>query len=833
MSKVKKIVGRKSAKKSNRDIVNFCNNNDLLIIPTKFWYPVEGGKKKKTPCYINKISKNNKNIYSPNLGTPFYKWNKQMVKAHSRWLDAHGKLNECDGVIVLLYNTKFIMIDTDDEDAEKHIDKIDCFHRAPTTHSLTKKFGRHRYIRMVEGGNYKMETKIYGDTKQVDIITEYSFESMYGKVDNLSHICEVELNTFQELIGVQLNIKDLDREEAIQRKHNEKIDKHFKIKDKIRNQFLNENEVIPEEILLDLLQSLNPEKFTDYKNWFRLLCGIHNQALNQSQDVKYKSLFCEFMNKNSKAVPAWFQENLSVWSSIQDRSNANPNHIVKSGTLYRYLQEQNLSKFIELKHKRRQQIDPPSFNRMASYGQQKEQFERDCFVIKSEKATFCEMDWVEGEMKERSIDNFKQNFCNLYTTITAQDSKGKTSTKRVPFVDRWVGDEDRKEYDRLNFIPPPLKCNPYTYNLYDGMYIDDLEDEEFEEMSESERFEKLDRLLRHIYYLSGCDEKSYDFLLKIFAYKIKYPANLHKISVVMRSVQGCGKNAFLDWIGNKILGNKYYACSANADDFLGKFNSMVKGKLLCVFNEMDGAVGFAHSARLKEFATEEQIFHEKKGIDRKKIKNCMLTCYASNNKTPVKVEIGDRRFFVVECSDKVLYIPNYFEELFDDLDDPCVAKCFVWYCNNIVEVEEDYNFKKNRPITKVYKELQNKNKSCIVKFCEWVISPKTNTDSVINLDTRYTSNQLWDLFNDFMEYTKMRNRIDKSGFDSCVSEYVYTCPDDKLEIKEYKKIIRKTKNSVYVYRFNGVRVKALIDKYDNDIDVNFDSDVEDDELDFV
>tara|TARA_R100000697_G_scaffold49003_1_gene62261 strand:- start:651 stop:3131 length:2481 start_codon:yes stop_codon:yes gene_type:complete len=812
MNNTKKKITRKfkvnGAEKKPLDIIQFCSSNGLLRIHTRFFY--KNGK--KTPCYISRIKiSNNDFVYSPNFGVPFYKWDSKMVSAHNRWLAEHGKLSECDGVIILLYNTQFIMVDTDDKDAEDFVIGLNEFNGAPITKSLTKKYGRHRYIKIDKSGNYQAELKV--NNMELDIITEYAFESVNSKVENLACVCEMTIEKFNSVLNIQLREKDLNALESSIHTHNNKKDKKFKIKDKIRNNFLNEDETIPREILIRMIEALNPECFGSYTHWFRLLCGIHNQALNQEEDIEYMGLFIEFMNKHPSATADWYRENVKTWKDITD-NQLDTDKMVKSGSLWKYLKEQNEDVFIQLKRLRRQQIDPPSFNKISSYKKQKELFEKDCFIVKSEKPTYCEMDWVEAQLKERSMDAFKQNFINLNSVIETTDPKGKKKMIIKNFCDLWITDQNRREYDRMNFVPPPRECNRYTYNLYDGLFIDDVEDEQFEEMNEEERIEKIERVLAHLYYLSGCDKKSYDYLLKLFAYKLQYPAYLPKVQIVFRSVQGCGKNAFLDWFGNKILGNKYYACSSNAEDFVGQFNSAVKGKLLVVFNEMDGNAGYKYSARLKEFGTEEEIFHEKKGIDRKKIKNCMLTCFATNKKNPVCIEVGDRRFFVVECSDKVLYIENYFEDLFEDLEDPLVAKCFAWYLRDIIEIEEDYNFKRHRPITRIYKELQFRNKSVIVKFAEWFVSGKC-------LETKYDMTKLWDLFCEFMDEWRLKNKLDRPAFENCLNEYVYTGSEENLSSRDIKKIIRKKKISRYVYQFNIPRTKNLIESFDLDKDIDF------------
>lgn len=828
---VKKVIRKKVAMKKkdtvardDNNIVSFVRSNDIISIPTKFHYSEVNGKKKKLPCFLNKIKFKGEDKFSPNMGVPFYKWTKAMVKSHCEFLKQYDKLSSCDGVVVILYNTNWIMIDTDDEDGETEIASMSLFKSAPITKSLTKKFGRHRYIKLEKSGNYKSELKI--NNKEIDIITEYSFEGMTSVCDNANTTSTITIKEFNEALNIEMYEKDLNAIEKYTKKHNIGSDRKFKVRDTIRNDFLNEDETIPQDLLFKILKGLDVNKFATFTEWKTLLIGVFNQALNIQQDLTYKMEFMEFMKKHEKWEATWDRENDKTWEGL--KNNNYGGNKIKSGTIWRFLQQQNKDLFIELKGQRRNQIDPPSFNMIGDYFEQKRRFEKDCFVVKSDKATYCEMDNIVGELKERTHDNFKQVHCCLKTLTTSTDKKGKTTTKETPFCDRWIDDATRREYDRMDFLPPPLDCSQFTYNFYNGLYIDDIENEEFETMNEEDREKKIERILNHIYYLVGCDNDCYTYLLKVLAFKYRYPALLHKISCVFKSKQGCGKNAFLDWFGEKVLGKPYYCCSSNADDFVGKFNSMIKGKLMIVFNEMDGQAGYNHSARLKEFATEATINHEKKGVDRKKITNCALTCYASNSENPVKVEIGDRRFFVVECSDRVLYIEGYFEELFEDLEDPCVAKCFCWFLEKRVEVNRYYNFKLNRPFTRAYKDLQHRNKPQLVRFIEYLLADRKTIS-----DTKYTGSQLWDKFTEYQSYNNVKNKWDRAGFNAGMVKFTYKHLED-LGDKDIDKVIHHTKQSVYYYRFNKVRSQALVDSYDLDKDYEYEDgeDYEEDSDDF-
>lgn len=797
----------------------WTNKEDLVRIRTKFVY-IEG---KKTPCYIKRIKINeNEFVYSPNLGVPFYKWDKNMAREHAEWLKQYNKYQECSGYIVLLYNTPYIMIDTDSIEGEKLISEIQEFKNLPISKSTTKEYGRHRYIKLNDSGNYKKALKING--VDIDIITEYCFET-----NNISLPQEeqptMDIQDFCNLINYQLEPKDLVAEERIIKSNGIKKGNvnSFKVKDKKRNDFCSKDEVIDEKTLFQIIDNLPVSKFENYDMWFKLLAGVHNQVCSKEQNETYKYKFMEFMRTSKNWTAKWDRENLDTWNSITDNGSK---FKVGSGSLWRWLREYNQEKFINLKNKRRGQIDPPSFNEIGDYTIQKKMFEEDCFIVNSEKLTFYEMDNITNELKERNEGNFMAVWKTLKTKIEKTDKKGNTTIMREKFIDMWINDAERRTYDRINFDPPPIDSHWKTYNLYDGLYIDDVDDTNYLKLSHQEKMDMIEPILEHLYYLSGCEKNCYDFMIKIFAYKLQYPARLHNISVVLKSVQGCGKNAFLDWFGQKILGDKYYACSANTEDFCGQFNTMNLNKLLIVFNEMGGEAGYKYASRLKSLATDEQQIHEKKGIDRKKIRNCSLCVYASNSNNPVKVEIGDRRFFVVECSDRVLYIPNYFENLFEKLDCCLTAMCFKYYLTEVIEIEDGYNFKINRPITQAYRYLQNKNKPVFVRFCAWFVDKtfKSSNDGCC-WDDNYSSRELWTMFQLFMSETKW-SKYDYEAFVGELSKFVY--PRKHLfKPQEINLCVMKYKSSTFYHRFNKQRTMDLVNHYEVDAKLYDDSDYED------
>ena len=64
--------------------------------------------------------------------------------------------------------------------------------------------------------------------------------------------------------------------------------------------------------------------------------------------------------------------------------------------------------------------------------------------------------------------------------------------------------------------------------------------------------------LEHLKVITGNDEKCYDYMIKYLAHMIQKPGEKIDIAIVLRSVQGIGKNRFFDNFGKYIIGSKYF-----------------------------------------------------------------------------------------------------------------------------------------------------------------------------------------------------------------------------------------------------------------------------------
>jgi len=276
--------------------------------------------------------------------------------------------------------------------------------------------------------------------------------------------------------------------------------------------------------------------------------------------------------------------------------------------------------------------------------------------------------------------------------------------------------------------------------------------------------------------LTGKEEKGFEYLLKYMAHLVQRPGELPRTSLVFRSKQGAGKNVFFENFGSYILGNDYVLQTAEMEKVLGRF-SMVNNKLLVILDEANGKDSFSNSDKIKNIITAEQIAWERKGIDGVKIRNCGRYLIFSNNSTPIKIEMSDRRFVVYECANDVLNNREYFKELVKSFKDETLARGFYDYLMS-VDID-DWDSINDRPITKAYRNIQSTNIPVIARFLEYFVENCKNTN-----------NKNDNLFNGKKIQSKAMFQLFKNWCDECRIKFEYTANKFGRELSEYDGLVK-------------------------------------------
>ena len=291
----------------------------------------------------------------------------------------------------------------------------------------------------------------------------------------------------------------------------------------------------------------------------------------------------------------------------------------------------------------------------------------------------------------------KNDFKDLYDNLLVNDKS---------FTSLWFKDIEIKTYRTVDFAPPGCELDKNAFNLYRGLEI-----ENYTEISD----DPIDIFLNHINYLCGKDKKCTQYCINYLAQLVQFPGIKPRTSMVFMSEPGVGKNVFFENFANKILGNKFLLQTADQDKIFGKHN-MANQKLMIIVDEAEGKYSFLNSEKMKNNIVCPTLITEPKGIDAFTLKDFGRYLIFSNGKTPVKIETNDRRFTVFYCANDVRNNTKYFKKLIKAFNNKSLVRTFYNYLMEITL--DDFDPTNDRPITKIYKELQSVNIPVIARFLE-------------------------------------------------------------------------------------------------------------------
>lgn len=390
---------------------------------------------------------------------------------------------------------------------------------------------------------------------------------------------------------------------------------------------------------------------------------------------------------------------------------------------------------------------------------------------------------------------FFDTYENMRIEDEVEDYRGKMKQKEMSFIDKWLKDESIRTYNKIDFLPCQVAPKG-VYNTFKGF-----------EASTKELFDiDIDNslLMTHIKHLCGNDDNVLKYVLDCFANMIQKPYDLTRTALLMKSIQGCGKDTLFDYFGNRILGSKYYVVLTDVKNIFGSFNAMLENKILVVINESKSKTAFEYDDAIKDAITRSENIIVRKGKEGYKNTNNIFYTFLTNNKNALKVEENDRRIVAIQANDKIANDVVYFDALRNELNSGKLDRAFFEYLlkRNISNV----NFTKDRPTTKLYEALKEHNTPVLARFlCEYVDKHQKITKE--NATSFITDFNFWMQTNNY--------------------NFEYSATQFGLDLKDYNGIEKKRMNTGIRYTINNDILKQyLISKnyyeilpFDDDEDV--------------
>jgi hypothetical protein len=269
-----------------------------------------------------------------------------------------------------------------------------------------------------------------------------------------------------------------------------------------------------------------------------------------------------------------------------------------------------------------------------------------------------------------------------------------------------------------------------------------------------------------------CNNKtdSYDHLVKWLSNMVK--GNKNNSCIYLKSaVQGIGKSTLTTFIKDFVIG-KALSLETGSEPLKNKFNSILEGKLMVCFEELENFTTgewSAVSSILKRYITSSDISIEHKGVNPYTTKNINNYILISNNDA-IRDDDG-RRYFILDLSTKrekdTVYFNNLYKRCFNEL----VGHAFYCY---LLEINTDEFNPQDFPLT------------------------NSKLDSIVKrLDSVYQY-----LKNEFILLNKGMNKIDLG---TLYEHYKTYCFDNHLR-KPYSKIdfnIKLKEAGIIMYASNG------------------------------
>lgn len=510
--------------------------------------------------------------------------------------------------------------------------------------------------------------------------------------------------------------------------------------------------------------------YDEYTSWTEVGMAMKNELKNNGLSI--------YLNWSSQSKKYNMDECIKHYNSFKNNGE------LKIASLIYMVKNTNPDKYDEMIAR----ITKLKKSLNGDYELIKTEFEKTNFKLKN-PISFINItdDTINGYIM-RTRKDFKDVYENLRINTIKKDGEIKDES----FIDKWLKDPNNRTYNKMDFLPMQ-NAPDNVYNIFRGYEAENkkLYDVKIEESL----------IYKHIGNLCNNNEKVIEYVIKTLAIKLQKPYQITNTAIIFKSVEGCGKDVFFNWFGNKILGSSYYYNTEKVDNLFGKFNCALENKILVIINETNGKETGTICDIIKGAITAETNKIEHKNFDSFANKNHIEYIFLTNNDNPVKILPGDRRFCGIECNNDIANNREYFDALIDEMNSGKYDKAFYDYLMSI-DIER-YDFTNNRPITDFYKNIRELNKPSLIVFIEDLIYKNTNK-KVIEIP----SNELFNLYSDFCIKSNFKNNI-------TITKFI-------MDVKKIDGIDNKRTNKARYITFNVEEIKKYLHKkYNTDFNEGF------------
>lgn len=475
-------------------------------------------------------------------------------------------------------------------------------------------------------------------------------------------------------------------------------------------------ERIDSALLSRLVMNITNDETISWEQWYKISQAIYNER--GSEDL--------FLAWSSKSPKHNDREASLLWKSLKEGDG------LTAGSLYYWSQQSNPTE-----HEKIIVENCP----VDSYPYIKANFEKTHFKVMYPPSYIRLGDTIQT-LNDGQLDMM---YRNLFYMMKTKEEDIKNVFHRT-----WITDETIRTYERIVFKPKQI-VPPTDFNIFTGFSCPAIEGD----------CSVMNELM---WMLSGENQEVFEYIESYFAHMIQKPYEKPGVAIIfMSSRQGAGKDTPLDFIGS-ILGREYFFNTEDAENqVFGRFTEHLQRTLFLKMEEVEFETNKKNESAFLSLITATTRSYEGKGQKPIVLDDYKRMIGTTNKSVPVNIPQSDRRFVLVNSSEKRVGDTAFWDNVFRELAKPETKHAYHYHLLN----KDISNFNiRIRPTTDFYKEVKQTLRPYHASYFQSVLEMNSEAES-LSWNAR-------DLFNEMNAKTKFPVSETKFGRDMKTYGDVFT-----------------------------------------------------------
>jgi hypothetical protein len=254
--------------------------------------------------------------------------------------------------------------------------------------------------------------------------------------------------------------------------------------------------------------------------------------------------------------------------------------------------------------------------------------------------------WKQTRIVYQTQTDFMLRYKKRTVDWVTDDGKAASKPAALWWLEHTLG----RQFDTVVFAPGQPRVLNGAYNRWHGWAV------------AADPTGSCDLYLHHVREnICGGVEAHYEYVLNWMANAVQNPGEPGGTCIVLKGEPGTGKGVFARGFGG--LFGRYFLHLTRQQQLVGKFNAHHAECVLAFADEAVGNNDPEVAAAMKAIITEPTLICEAKGVDAEQVPNNIHLIMASNSTWVVPVEIGDRRYVVLDVSSEHREDKPYFNAI--------------------------------------------------------------------------------------------------------------------------------------------------------------------------